>query len=42
MSGNSNMDFILKHEKIIHYVLVDTPSILADLDTPEDYQNLTV
>lgn len=26
---------------IIHYVVVDTPSILADLDTPQDYQAKT-
>ena len=26
------------NEQDIRYVLVDTPSILADLDTPEDYK----
>lgn len=31
-------DFIQKHEQRIHYVVVDTPTILVDLDTPEDYQ----
>lgn len=35
-------DFIQQHENVIHYVLVDSPAILADLDSPEDYQNLTV
>ncbi len=30
-------DFIKLHEDCIHYVLVDTNTILADLDTPEDY-----
>lgn len=32
-------DFINLHVKDIHYVLVNSGSILADLDTPEDYQN---
>jgi molybdenum cofactor cytidylyltransferase len=27
-----------RHADEIHYVSVDTPSVLADLDTPEDYQ----
>lgn len=30
-------DFLKKHASKIHYVLVDNASILADLDTPEDY-----
>lgn len=30
-------DFIRAHESLIEYVCVDTASILADLDTPEDY-----
>jgi molybdenum cofactor cytidylyltransferase len=30
-------DFVRAQEANIHYVLVDTPSIFADLDTPEDY-----
>ena len=30
-------DFLTKHSRAIHYVAVDTPNILADLDTPEDY-----
>jgi molybdenum cofactor cytidylyltransferase len=31
-------DFLKRHAEEIHYVSVDTPSVLADLDTPEDYQ----
>jgi molybdenum cofactor cytidylyltransferase len=31
-------DFIQKHAAEIDYVKVDTPTILADLDTPEDYE----
>jgi len=34
----SPRDFLNKHANEIHYVDVNTPSILADLDTPEDYQ----
>lgn len=34
----SPRDFLNRHSSEIHYVEVDTPSILADLDTPEDYQ----
>lgn len=30
-------DFLNTHADQIHYVDVNTPSILADLDTPEDY-----
>jgi molybdenum cofactor cytidylyltransferase len=30
-------DFLNRHSGEIHYVRVETPSILADLDTPEDY-----
>ncbi|MBK7455621.1 MAG: nucleotidyltransferase family protein [Anaerolineales bacterium] len=30
-------DFLTKHSRAIHYVVVDTSNILADLDTPEDY-----
>lgn len=30
-------DFLKKHAREIHYVNVDTPSVIADLDTPEDY-----
>lgn len=31
-------DFLNAHTKDIHYVNLNTPSILADLDTPEDYR----
>ncbi len=30
--------FLNRHAADIHYLTVDTPTILADLDTPEDYQ----
>ncbi len=33
-------DFIHHHEAEIDYLNVDTPTILADLDTPEDYEKL--
>jgi molybdenum cofactor cytidylyltransferase len=38
-SPQSLRDFLNKHAEEISYVEVDTPSILADLDTPEDYQS---
>ena len=31
-------DFLDQHTSDIHYVNLNTPSILQDLDTPEDYQ----
>lgn len=31
-------DFLNKHSAQIQYVNMDTPTILADLDTPDDYQ----
>jgi molybdenum cofactor cytidylyltransferase len=37
-SPQSPRDFLNEHAKEIDYVEVDTPSILADLDTPQDYQ----
>jgi molybdenum cofactor cytidylyltransferase len=33
-------DFIRAHEDHIRYVVVDTDSVLQDLDTPEEYQSL--
>lgn len=36
----SPRDFLNKYANEIQYVEVDNPSILADLDTPEDYQKL--
>jgi molybdenum cofactor cytidylyltransferase len=37
-SPQSPRDFLNNHASEIEYVNVSTPSILADLDTPEDYQ----
>ena len=34
-------DFLNAHAKEIDYVTVDSPGILMDLDTPEDYRRLT-
>jgi molybdenum cofactor cytidylyltransferase len=34
----SPRDFLNRHANEIHYVIVDTQSVLADLDTPEDYE----
>ncbi|MBL8103160.1 MAG: nucleotidyltransferase family protein [Anaerolineales bacterium] len=36
-SPKTPRDFLKKHARNIHYVIVDTPNIIADLDTPEDY-----
>lgn len=33
-------DFIRAHEQHIHYVVVDTDSVLQDVDTPDEYRNL--
>jgi len=35
---SSSRDFLNAHPEMIQYVNVDDPGILADLDTPEDYQ----
>jgi molybdenum cofactor cytidylyltransferase len=35
----SPRNFLNRHASDIYYVNVNTPSILADLDTPEDYRN---
>jgi len=37
-SPNSPRDFLRSHQKDIYYVYVDDMGILADLDTPEDYE----
>lgn len=37
-SSHTPRDFLSAHAADIQYVDVDTPSILADLDTPEDYR----
>jgi len=31
-------DFLVAHAALIHYLVVEYPSILVDLDTPEDYE----
>lgn len=36
----SMRDFLNHHAQDIVYYLVDTPSILTDMDTPEDYQQM--
>ena len=36
-SPQSPRDFLNAHENEIEYAIVDTPSVIADLDTPEDY-----
>ena len=36
--GETPRDFLNMHTKDIQYIDVDSPSILADLDTPEDYR----
>jgi molybdenum cofactor cytidylyltransferase len=36
--SESPRDFLNRHADEIRYVSVDSPSVLADLDTPEDYQ----
>ena len=38
-SPRSPRDFLHSHAEEIDYVLVDTPSILVDIDTPQDYQS---
>lgn len=30
-------DFLNRHNELIHYISVDTPSILSDIDTPDEY-----
>jgi len=37
-SPQSPREFLNEHKNEIHYVNMDDPNILADLDTPEDYQ----
>ena len=37
-SAQTPRDFLNSHTKEIQYVEMDTPSILADLDTPEEYR----
>ena len=33
-------DFIRAHESQIRYVVVETDTVLKDMDTPEDYESL--
>jgi molybdenum cofactor cytidylyltransferase len=35
--GGTLHDVLNAHQELIEYVMVDTPSVLADLDTPADY-----
>jgi len=37
-SHQSPRDFLQRHHSDIEYVNIDNPTIIADLDTPEDYQ----
>lgn len=30
-------EFLNRHSNDIHYIVIDTPTVLQDLDTPEDY-----
>ncbi len=40
LSGEQTLrDLLARFSSEIHYVDVDTPSVLKDLDTPEDYQS---
>lgn len=36
-SPKTPRDFLRKNSRSIQYVIVETPSVVADLDTPEDY-----
>ena len=36
-TGQTPREFLSKYARDIQYVVVESPSILADLDTPEDY-----
>ncbi|OGN81843.1 MAG: hypothetical protein A2X24_07490 [Chloroflexi bacterium GWB2_54_36] len=37
-AGHTMRDFIQQYQDQLHYLVVDTSSILEDMDTPEDYQ----
>lgn len=39
-AGQMLRDVFGRHRQEIHYIPVDTPSVLQDLDTPEDYRRL--
>lgn len=36
-AGSTSREFLNRHAKDIHYIKLDTPTILQDLDTPEEY-----
>jgi len=38
--GSAPRDVIRAHADAIYHLVVDTPSVLGDLDTPEDYQRV--
>jgi molybdenum cofactor cytidylyltransferase len=40
-AGQTMRDFLSRHQRKIHYLVVETPSILEDMDTPEDYRRAT-
>lgn len=37
-AGGTLRSVLARHAAAIHYIVVDTPTILADLDTPEQYR----
>ncbi|MDO8754420.1 MAG: nucleotidyltransferase family protein [Anaerolineales bacterium] len=37
----TSRDFLKKHARAIHYVNINTPSVIEDLDTPQDYLKFT-
>jgi CTP:molybdopterin cytidylyltransferase MocA len=37
-SPSTLRDFLSVHARQIRYLPVDTPSVLSDIDTPEDYR----
>jgi molybdenum cofactor cytidylyltransferase len=39
-SENTMKNFLSQHEKTIQYVVVDTPTVLQDMDTPEDFHKI--
>src|SRR4030067_719174 len=37
-SASSTREFLMKYASQITYLIVETPSVVEDLDTPEEYQ----
>jgi molybdenum cofactor cytidylyltransferase len=35
-------DFLNRHQNEMHYLAVENPAVLADLDTPDDYRRISV